>query len=127
MNPMTRAIIALRMDKEYYGLALFNYSEDEPIDRILEDVIGIKDKKARVIIDDWLKNRPSIIFLLTMSITCIFLRPLAEYYQFSTILYADKCSRLLVQLCFSTIAFLICFPLLNDFKYISAQTKKSAC
>lgn len=61
-------------NEEYYGWALGNFSRDEPIYEVLRDFLGEKadDKKAAVIIGDWFKNRPSIIFLLISVVTVLF-------------------------------------------------------
>lgn len=80
-------------NEEYYALALGDFSRAEPIYEVLKVVMhgdkrktnfkdngsrkkeklrGATDDKATIVIGDWLKNRPSIVFLLSAVITVVY-------------------------------------------------------
>ena len=98
-------------DEEFYGESLAQTSKDEPIYVVLKNM-KINQYDAQLIIGDWLKNRPSVTFLLAVSLCTI-----NVFHFFPD--FAASSDRLLLQLIVSLLAFLFCFPLVTDWRYFA--------
>lgn len=95
-------------DEEYYGQALANYSVDEPIDRTLKKLFYRKDFSREqadektdpthndivITVSDWLKNRPSVTFLLVVTICCYRLDYVFRCLDFPWLVSRIPCSSL---------------------------------
>ena len=106
-------------NEEYYGLALNNFSLDEPIYEVIKVVLGknnketgqsaeaktIADDKATIVIGDWLKNRPSIIFLLATVISSIYIHTLLQHHKIE-----NWPSYMLESLIMLALLFVCCIP-----------------
>ena len=131
-------------EEEFYGWALANFSKDEPLYLILQQYgqpwqkikkwfhkkqnENDEKKEANEISDkiiiagDWLKNRPSIIFLLIVSTGCLYFFDILSkipipYAQSFLISITENPLKFFIQLAFGSIFFLLSFPYITDRKY----------
>lgn len=125
--------VQLWKDEEVYGQALGNISEDEPIDRILEWLPFFKsgegDEKnevKKIVVSDWLKNRPSFCFLVIVALNCIYLEhvlALAGIPQLQNLMNSYPLSRFCIQLLIGSAFFFFSLPWITDFRFIKILFK----
>ena len=126
-------------NEEFYGLALGNYSKDEPINETLNMLQSTKERPERAIIStivgDWLRNRPSLTFLLVACLTIINIHRVSVPLFSESIIYQDIMKNQLFFLIFPIIEVTlglilfhcVCFPIQTDKKYIELRCKSEEC
>lgn len=118
-------------NEEYYGWALADFSRDEPLLVTLSSIIPDtsndpkrtnRRKHARVIIADWLKNRPSIIYLLFTSISLLFVHNMVNsLFSIDINIFIS----LLAELILAVIVYMVfCIPF-STLKYLKNASKKT--
>lgn len=105
-------------DKEFYALALANYSKDEPIDRTLKNGFGIENAPSRVVIGDWLRNRPSIVFWLIVAISFLYSWRTPYIFDWEPLQRIGVLlGKLDIQIIIATLMYIFSLPLVVDFKF----------
>ena len=110
-------------NEEYYGLALGDFSSYEPIYEVVKVVLnkkenGATDDHATIVVGDWLKNRPSIIFLLATVISVIYSHTLLQSWGMP-VGWANSIEIILATL----LLFVCCIPL-STWKYMKTIYKE---
>lgn len=96
-------------NEEYYGVVLGKITRDEPIHELLNAVLGRDRRKyAKSLIGDWMRNRPSIAFLLISAMTFVYIHEYLCDLPFCNISFS---SALIIEILLACIwIFVCCFP-----------------
>lgn len=99
-------------NEEFYGWVLNDFSRDEPI---YETLKWIKSDTARVILGDWFKNRPSLTYLLSVSLAILNLHKLPGTASLFSAL--SPLNSWLCEAAIGSICLMISLPIITDLRF----------